>query len=54
MESPHQGQMIIRAYELWEQAATPEARAEQFDHQVLKRICGTRTHPRLGRTPDTL
>ena len=34
MENPDRAKIIKRAYELWEEAGSPEGRAEEFYHQA--------------------
>ena len=38
MENPDRAQIIKRAYELWEQAGSPEGRAEEFYHQAEQEL----------------
>jgi DUF2934 family protein len=53
MEDPHKGQVIIRAYELWEEAGRPEGRDEEFYHQAERELRNEDKSNPL-RTPDTL
>jgi hypothetical protein len=38
MEDPYKAQVIIRAYELWEEAGKHEGRDEEFYHQAEQEL----------------
>jgi hypothetical protein len=40
MEDPCKVQVIVRAYELWEEAGKPEGRDEEFYHQAEQELRG--------------
>jgi DUF2934 family protein len=53
MEDPNKAQIIIRAYELWEQAGQPEGHDDEFYHQAEQEL-HNEDKSSLLRTPDTL
>ena len=52
-ENPDRAQIIKRAYELWEQAGSPEGRAEEFYHQAEQELHNENESDPL-RTPDNI
>ena len=53
MQNPDRATIIVRAYELWEQAGMPEGRAEEFYHQLEQQLRNEERSNPL-RTPDNL
>jgi hypothetical protein len=50
MENPDRAQIILRAYQLWEQAGSPEGRAEEFYHLAEQQL----RNEEKSDPPDTL
>jgi len=50
MENPYHAQIILRAYELWEQAGMPEDRDNEFYNQAEQELRGreVRSHADAG------
>jgi hypothetical protein len=52
MATPATGQVIHRAYELWERAGKPDGRDQEFYYQAERQLAGEEGQKSLPNKPD--